>query len=109
MAQLPTNSLETLPIDSTGELAHFKVTGPLDDDPATIGLNIDGTDTASYAVDVGAKWDDGTFKWFTDELTFSSTSSVSRGWTQAEPYLRIRVTSAGAAGSEATVYVAKES
>ena len=108
MAQKPTKSFVTLPIDSTGELAHFKVTSPLDDVAPTVGLNLDGTDTASYAVDVGAKRDDGTFKWFSNEATYSSTTGFTDGWVQAEPYFRIRVTSAGASGSEATIYVGKE-
>lgn len=108
MPQLPTNSIETVAIDSTGELAHFRITGPMDDDPPTVGLNIDGDASASYAVDVGSRNDDADpITWFTDEATYSSTTDVSDAWIQTETYMRIRVTSAATAGSEATLYVAK--
>lgn len=108
MAQEATNSIETLPIDSTGELAHFRITNPMDDDPPTVGLNIDGDEAASYAVDVGGRNNESDpITWFTDEATYSSTSRVSDAWIQTETFMRIRVTSAASAGSEATLYVAQ--
>lgn len=92
------NQLHTVAIDSTGEVARLSVAD-------RVGLNIEGTASASYSVDIGVETSDG-FRWFTDEATYSSTADVSDGWQQAEPLVRIRVTSAATAGSEADILVA---
>lgn len=96
----PCNRLITVPIDSTGEVARFSVA-------ELVGFNIDGDASASYAVDVGVETDSG-FHWFQDQATYSSTTAVSDSWKQAEPMLRIRVTTAASSGNEARVLVATE-
>lgn len=107
MSELNPNNTETVPIDGTGEIARYEVSTPSGGAP-TIGLNIDGDDVASYAVDVGGSdSDDEATVWFNDEVTYTDVSSVSDGWVQAEEWVRIRVTSAATAGSEAVVYLAR--
>lgn len=108
MPELAPDSVHTVPIDATGEVATFEISG--DWDPAyTIGLNVDGDEAASYAVDLGGKdHNDDTITWFTDETEYDSTARISDAWIQAEEWLRVRVTTAAAtAGSEATIYVAR--
>lgn len=106
MAQLPPNTVNTVSIDSTGEIATFHLSDT--DEPAhTIGLNLDGDEAASYAVDLGAQDSGESTTWFTDEVTYDSVSQIRDGWVQAEERLRIRVTTAASAGSEATLYLAR--
>lgn len=107
MPNLPVNNVQTVSIDATGEVATYEISGT--HPPAqTIGLNIDADEAIDLSVDVGV--DDrstGTITWFDDAVTYTSTSTVRDAWVQAEEWLRIRVTTAGTAGSEATIYLAR--
>lgn len=111
MAELALDTVHTVSIDETGELARFQVSGDWDTEMA-IGLNIssdtDGV-TASYAVDLGgSNVGDGEPTWVAeDEATYTGVESVSDGWYQTEEWLRVRVTDAAAAGEEATLYVSR--
>lgn len=71
-----------------------------------VGLQIEATAEADYAVDVGP---DGT-TWFENVETYEAanedTTRIDDGWTQPEEWLRVRVSAAAAAGETADVYVA---
>lgn len=105
----PTNRLLTKAIDATGELAVFQIRANTDPDAKHIGLNIDGDEAASYAVDVGAPDGEGGVRWISqNEAEYTDSASVSDGWRQTEKYLRIRVTTAAATtGSSADLYVSR--
>lgn len=106
MPELEVNEAHTVSIDATGEVATFDTEESRAHDK-TIGLNIDGDDTADYEIDIGGPDGSGGITWFTGEVTYSSTAEVRDGWQQAERYVRIRVTTAASAGSEATIYLAR--
>ena len=105
----PTNRLLSKAIDATGELAVFEIREDVDPDSKHVGLNIDGGEAASYAVDVGAPDGDGNVVWISqNEAEYTDTADVSDGWRQTEKYMRIRVTTAApTAGTTADVYVSR--
>lgn len=99
-------TVETVPIDATGEVLRFEASGVYDS-VKRVDLNLDGGESADYAVDVGVDAnDDGTITWFDEHSTHTGVTSVRDGWDQTEPWLRIRVTTASAtSGMEATVFL----
>lgn len=107
MAEHSVNTIQTVSIDSTGEVAAYEAKGSWGTEK-TIGLNIDATEAVDWAVDIGGEDESTeTVTWFTDAVTYASTDTVRDSWVQAEEWLRIRVTTAGSAGSEATIYLAR--
>ena len=101
------NSVHTVSIDETGELAIIDVGGS-DAHSQAVGLNIDGVGgaEAAYAIDLGERDADGNPVWF-DETEYDATDRVRDAWRQAQRYLRIRVTSAAPADSDARLYVSR--
>lgn len=96
-------------IEATGSIAELD----LEDAGRTgrglhIGLNIEGSEAASYAIDVGGPDGNGGIHWFTDVQTYDGVSEVADAWTHTARYLRLRVTSAASAGSTAQVYLSEE-
>jgi hypothetical protein len=108
MPEYSPNTVQTVGIDVTGEIASYEISGTWG--PAqTIGLNIDANEAIDLSVDLGAQNEaDESITWFDDAVTYSQVTSVRDGWVQAEEWIRLRVTTAAAtAGSEATVYLAR--
>lgn len=107
MPNSPLNTVQTVSIDEAGEIARFEISRTWA--PAyTIGLNIAGEATADYAVDIGGiNAEDTEPTWFEDEVTYDATDEVRDSWVQVEEWVRIRVTGPAAAGTEATLYVAR--
>lgn len=106
MAREDIKSVTTLPIDATGELAHYGITG---DDRCLVAVHLDGTEAASYRIEFGVYDDTETPQWFTadDSYTYSSTATISDSWMQCEQLMRIVVTSAASSGATADVYVSR--
>ena len=108
---IATDRVHTLPIDATGELARFAVSGSHNlARSATIELSIDGDAPASYSLEFGsidAEDGESTIHWFgvPDDFSYSSTDYVEDAWTQSRRYIRIMVEEAATAGSEARVVV----
>lgn len=107
MPQLSVNSVQTVSIDATGEVATYEISGT--HPPAqTIGLNIDADEAIDLAVDLGVDDEStDTITWFDDAVTYTGTATIRDAWVQAEEWIRIRVTTAGTAGSQATIYLAR--
>lgn len=108
---LATDRVHTLPIDATGELARFAVSGSHNlARSATIELTIDGDAPASYSLEFGsidAEDGESTIHWFDvpDDFTYPSTGHVDDAWVQSRRYVRIMVDEAAPADSEARVVV----
>lgn len=108
---LSTDRVHTFPIDVTGELARFAVSGSHNlARSATIELTIDGDAPADYSLEFGSiDADDGesTIHWFPvpGDFTYGSTDYVEDAWVQSRRYIRIMVDSAAPAGSEARIVV----
>lgn len=82
-----------LPIDATGEIFEANV-----EIAKLVSINIDGTETADYALDVSP---DGS-TWFTAEATYSG-SDIRDSFELTDRHVRIRVTTAASAGSTADI------
>lgn len=101
-----------VPIDTTGALSDFAGDGVIRvEGPADIGLQIDATAQADYAIDVGVRQDDGSIRWFTGEIEYlqadMDTTTISDAWVHVAEYLRLRVTAAAATGETADIYLAE--
>lgn len=107
MPEFSVNTVQTVPIDATGEVATYEISSTWAS-AKTVGLNIDADEAIDVSVDIGGEnASDGTKTWFTDEVTYLSTDTIRDSWVQAEEWLRIRITTAASDGSEATVYIAR--
>ena len=108
---IATDRVHTLPIDATGELARFAVSGSHNlARSATIELSIDGDAAADYHLEFGsidAVDGEDTIHWFgvPDDFSYASTDYVEDAWTQSRRYIRIMIDSAAPSGSEARVVV----
>lgn len=103
---LEANIVHNLAIDSVGEIGQWQARVN-HEEGGIVGLNIEGTASASYEVDVGVRDGAGGIQWFGPEASYSTVTSVSDGWQQAEQYIRIRVTSAATSGATADVAVSR--
>ena len=108
---LATDRVHTLPIDATGELARFAVSGSHNlARSGTIELTIDGDAPADYSLEFGsidAVDGESMIHWFPvpDDFSYASTDYVEDAWVQSRRYVRIMVDTAATSGSEARVVV----
>jgi hypothetical protein len=85
-----------VPIDSTGEKIRRAVPGE-----TLVALNVEGTESADYAVDISADGE----TWFADGETYSLTTSVSDQFRAAAAYIRVRVTTEASADETADIAI----
>jgi hypothetical protein len=101
------NFVREVPIDQTGEIGTFLVRRSDTANVEDVGVYIDGTDTASYAVDVGENENNAVKYWFEDQHTYDSTDKVSDMFTMPARFLRVRVTTAAStSGATAKLLIA---
>lgn len=117
MPILPPNRAHTVDIDTTGEVATFVFARPADagGNERLVELFIDGTASASYQVEFGARFADeftdrtdepGDVKWYgPTDYAYPNTTSEARSWYQAAERIRLVVTSAATAGATADILV----
>lgn len=100
---IPRNELnEGVAIDSTGELLSLTITGDRD-----VAVHVRGTASADYQIDVGVPRDDGTTYWVSpSDRAYTGVTDIDETFAHPEAKLRLRVTTAAAAGETADVYVA---
>jgi hypothetical protein len=86
---------ETADISSTGTLLVVEVIGD-----CLVSVNIDGDETADYALDVSADNNN----WFEAEETYSGTD-IRDTFRVGDRYLRLRVTTSASANDDARLTV----
>ena len=95
MPQRQDESITTAAIDAQDTIITREIPGA-----ATVSVMIDGDESADYALDTGAdgdNWDEGV-------ATYSG-QQASDTFVLGSRYVRLRVTTAAAAGSQATVTI----
>jgi len=97
MTRNQVTTVETdVPIDSTGEKIRRAVPGE-----TLVALNIKGTESADYAVDISADGE----TWFTDKTTYNLAASVSDRFRVAAAHIRVRVATAASADETADITI----
>jgi len=87
--------INSAPIDQTGEVATVSI-----GDSLMMSLNINGDNTADYALDVSSNGD----TWFDAEETYTGTD-IRDAFDITDRYVRLRVTSAATADSTADITI----
>jgi len=86
---------ETVPIDATGDVFETNL-----EQSVLVSLNIAGTESATYALDVSPDGD----TYFDAEETYTG-SDIRDVFEVTDRYVRVRVTSAGGSGSTADITI----
>jgi len=86
---------DTAPIDATGTVFETNLAQSV-----LVSLNIDGTESATYALDVSPDGD----TYFNAEETYTG-SDIRDVFEITDRYVRVRVTSAGPGGSTADITI----
>lgn len=105
----PTNRPLELPIDTTGEIAHYRISDVSSVWSYAVTIHLDATEAASYRLEFGGPTGDGEVRWFEagSDFEFADMTSFERGWRQSESRLRLVVTSAASSGATADVLVSR--
>lgn len=101
------NNTYSLPIDTEGEIARFKVAGG--SSVATVSVNVDADAIASYSIEFGVEDadDENLIHWFIipGDYRYNDTNGFADSWEQVQKYFRVMIDSPATAGTEARVAI----